>query len=86
MLHHCTSRDGKWLSDRVSYLGANVQEGVVLIERASGKAKLIASTGACATSADHQCLSFNRRGDMILFSNPDEHGNAQVCTIALNQS
>ena len=51
----------------------------------TGKAKLIASTGSCKTGADHQHPSFNREGDMILFSNPDANGNAQVCTIDLKQ-
>jgi len=37
------------------------------------------------TGADHQHPSFNRKGDRILFSNPDENGNAQVCVIDLNQ-
>ena len=57
----------------------------MLIERATRKAKLIASTGFCKTGADHQHPSFNRRGDQILFSNPDENGNAQVCVIDLKQ-
>ena len=86
LLHPCISRDGKWLcADRISYLGTSVQEGVVLIERATKKAKLIAATGACTTGADHQHPSFNRAGDMILFSAPDENGVAQVCTIDLKQ-
>lgn len=86
LLHPCISRDGKWLcADRISYLGVDIQEGVVLIERATGKAKLIATTGTCKSGADHQHPSFNRRGDMIRFSNPDENGNAQVCTIDLRQ-
>ena len=86
LLHPCLSRDRKWLvADRISYLGVNVQEGVVLIERATGKQKLIATTGTCKTGADHQHPSFNRTGDMVLFSNPDENGIAQVCTIDLKQ-
>ena len=86
LLHPCISRDRRWLcADRISYLGTTVQEGVVLIERATGRSKLIAATGSCKTGADHQHPSFNRRGDMILFSNPDENGNAQVCTIDLKQ-
>ena len=86
LLHPCISRDRKWLcADRISYLGVAVQEGVVLVERATGKQKLIATTGSCKTGADHQHPSFNRRGDMILFSNPDENGIAQVCTIDLKQ-
>ena len=86
LLHPCFSADRKWLcADRISYLGRRVQEGVVLIERATGKAKLIATTGSCKTGADHQHPSFNRRGDQILFSNPDENGNAQVCVIDLQQ-
>lgn len=86
LLHPCLSRDHKWLvADRISYLGVTVQEGVVLIERATGKAKLIASTGSCKTGADHQHPSFNRAGDRVLFSNPDANGIAQVCTIDLKQ-
>ena len=86
LLHPCLSRDRKWLvADRISYLGVTVQEGIVLIERATGKQKLIATTGSCKTGADHQHPSFNRAGDMILFNNPDENGIAQVCTIDLKQ-
>lgn len=86
LLHPCLSRDKKWLvADRISYLGVNVQEGVVLIERATGKQKLIATTGSCKSGADHQHPSFNRAGDMVLFNNPDENGIAQVCTIDLKQ-
>ena len=86
LLHPCLSRDRKWIvADRISYLGVTVQEGIVLIERASGKQKLIATTGSCKTGADHQHPSFNRAGDMILFNNPDENGIAQVCTIDLKQ-
>lgn len=86
LLHPCISRDRRWLcADRISYLGTSIQEGVMLFERATGKSKLIATTGRCKTGADHQHPSFNRRGDMILFSNPDENGTAQVCTIDLKQ-
>lgn len=86
LLHPCLSRDKKWLvADRISYLGVTVQEGVVLIERATGKQKLIATTGSCSSGADHQHPSFNRAGDMVLFNNPDENGVAQVCTIDLKQ-
>ena len=86
LLHPCISRDKKWLcADRISYLGTTVQEGVVLIERATGKSRLIATTGSCRTGADHQHPSFNRKGDQILFSNPDAQGNAQVCVIDLKQ-
>lgn len=86
LLHPCLSRDRQWLcADRISYLGVNVQEGVVLIERATGKQKLIATTGTCKTGSDHQHPSFNRAGDMILFNNPNEEGIAQVCTIDLKQ-
>ena len=47
--------------------------------------QLIATTGSCKTGADHQHPSFNRAGNMVLFSNPDENGIAQVCTIDLEQ-
>ena len=56
-----------------------------MIERETGKARLIAGTGNCKTGADHQHPSFNRKGDQILFSNPDENGIAQVCVIDLKQ-
>ena len=80
------SGDHKWLcADRISYLGTGIQEGVVLFERATGKSKFIASTGHCKTGADHQHPSFNRKGDQILFSNPDENGIGQVCVIDLHQ-
>ncbi len=86
LLHPCISRDKKWLcADRISYLGTKVQEGVVLIERETGKTKLIATTHSCKTGADHQHPSFNRAGTQILFSNPDENGIAQVCVIDLEQ-
>ena len=86
LLHPCLSRDRKWIvADRISYLGVDVQEGVVLIERETGKQKLIATTGSCKSGADHQHPSFNRAGDMVLFNNPDENGIAQVCTIDLKQ-
>ena len=86
LLHPCLSRDSRWIvADRISYLGVEVQEGIVLIERATGKQKLIATTGSCKSGADHQHPSFNRAGDMILFNNPDENGIAQVCTIDLKQ-
>ena len=86
LLHPCLSRDRRWIcADRISYLGVDVQEGVVLIERETGKQRLIATTGTCKTGADHQHPSFNREGNMILFSNPNENGIAQVCTIDLGQ-
>ena len=86
LLHPCLSRDKSWLcADRISYLGTHIQEGVVLIERATGKQKLIATTGTCKTGGDHQHPSFSRSGSKILFSNPDENGLAQVCVIDLEQ-
>ena len=86
ILHPCISRDHKWLcADRISYLGTDIQEGVVLFERATGKQKFIASTGSCKSGADHQHPSFNRKGDQILFSNPDANGVGQVCVIDLKQ-
>ena len=57
----------------------------MLIERATKKTRLIAATGGCKTGADHQHPSFNRAGNQILFSNPDENGIAQVCVIDLEQ-
>ena len=58
---------------------------MVLFERATGKSKFIASTGGCKTGANHHYPSFIRRGDQILFSNPDENGIGQVCVIDLHQ-
>ncbi|MBQ3669186.1 MAG: hypothetical protein II920_08170 [Clostridia bacterium] len=86
LLHPCISRDRKLLcADRIGYLGTKIQEGVMLFDRASGKKQLIATTGTCKTGSDHMHPSFNRAGDKILFSNPDENGIAQVCVIDLKQ-
>lgn len=87
LLHPCLSRDNKWLTaDRVNYFGSDVDEGIVLANRETGKVLHLATAdGRCKTGADHLHPSFNRKGDMILFSNPDENGIAQVCVIDLNQ-
>ncbi len=86
LLHPCFSRDKKWLcADRINYFGSDVQEGVVLVNRETGNVLLLATTGKCKTGADHQHPSFNRKGDMILFSCPNEEGIAQVCVIDLKQ-
>ncbi|GHV27883.1 hypothetical protein FACS18948_5990 [Clostridia bacterium] len=86
LLHPCISRDNQWLcADRISYLGVTVREGIVLANPHTGATKLLCHTGSCKSGADHQHPSFNRKGDMILFNNPDENGTAQVCAIDLNQ-
>lgn len=86
LLHPCLSRDRNWIvADRISYLGVDVQEGVVLINRHTGAMVDLAVTGTCSSGADHQHPSFNRKGDMVLFSAPDEQGIAQVCAIDLAQ-
>ena len=86
LLHPCLSRDKKWIAaDRINYFGSDVQEGVVLINRETGCVKDLAVTNKCKTGGDHQHPSFNRKGDQILFSAPDENGIAQVCLIDLNQ-
>lgn len=86
LLHPCISRDKKWLcADRTSYLGVTVQDAVVLLNAETGKSLDLATTYAPKTGADHQHPSFNRKGDMVLFSAPDKEGNAQVCAIDLNQ-
>lgn len=86
LLHPCLSRDKQWIAaDRINYHGSNVEEGIVLINRRTGKMRDLAVTGRCKTGADHQHPSFNRKGDKILFSAPDENGIAQVCVIDLNQ-
>ncbi len=86
LLHPCLSRDKNWVcADRISYLGVEVREGVTLINRHTGKMLDLAVTGTCKTGGDHQHPSFNRRGDMVLFSAPDDNGIAQVCAIDLRQ-
>ena len=87
LLHPCLSRDKKWLTaDRVNYFGSDLDEGIVLANRETGKVLHLATAiGRCKTGADHLHPSFNRKGDQILFSNPDENGIAQVCVIDLNQ-
>ncbi len=87
LLHPCFSRDMKYVcADRVNYFGSDLQEGIVLMNAETGKHVDLATTGKCKTGADHPHPSFNRKGDCVLFSNPDENGIAQVCTIDLNQS
>lgn len=85
-LHPCVSRDNDWLcADRTSYWDNKVQDAIFLANAHSGAIHMLAHTGAPASGADHAHPSFNRRGDMILFSCPDEAGTAQVCAIDLNQ-
>ena len=57
----------------------------MLINRETGCVKDLAVTNKCKTGGDHQHPSFNRKGDQILFSAPDENGIAQVCLIDLHQ-
>ena len=86
LLHPCISRDNKWLcADRISYLGVDVQAGIVLANLETGAVMDLAQTGAPKTGADHQHPSFDRSGNRILFSNPDAQGDAQVCLIDLHQ-
>lgn len=61
-----------------------VRWAVVLIHAATGESEILAfAPGDCATGMDHLHPSFNRAGDKILFSAPDERGFAQVCTVNL---
>ena len=61
-----------------------VRWAVVLIHAATGESEILAfAPGDCATGMDHLHPSFNRAGDKILFSAPDERGIDQVCTVDL---
>lgn len=85
-LHPCFSRDMQWVcADQTSYWGMTVPDGVFLINAKSGSAVQLAQTGAPQTGADHAHPSFNRRGDMVLFSRPFTGGYAQVALIDLSQ-
>jgi len=86
LLHPCFSRDKRWIcADRTSYLGVTVRDGIVLMSRATGESRLVASTGAPKTGADHQHPSFDRSGKRILFCNPDADGTAQVCMVHVGE-
>ena len=86
ILHPGISRDRQWLCTDmlVPCEDGKVRWAVVLIHAATGESEILAfAPGDCATGMDHLHPSFNRAGDKILFSAPDERGFAQVCTVDL---
>ena len=86
VLHPGISRDRQWLcADKTTSVALGVTDGVLLINPRTGKTLDLASTGTPKTGADHLHPSFDRSGNRILFSNPDENGMAQVCVIDLRQ-
>lgn len=88
ILHPGISRDKQWLCTDMTW---EHEDGVrrwavVLVNPRNGKHEILAySKGDCLTGRDHVHPSFNRAGDKILFSSPDENGIAQVCVIDLAQ-
>lgn len=86
ILHPGISYDGKWFcADRIGYWDLESPNLIYLINGETGKHHVVASTDTPKTGADHLHPSFNRKGDMILFSRPFQDGNTQVCLIDLNQ-
>ena len=88
ILHPGISRDKQWLCTDMTWPR---EDGVwrwaaVLVNPRTGRHTVLAhSRGDCLTGSDHLHPSFNRAGDKVLFSSPDENGVAQVCVIDLNQ-
>lgn len=86
LLHPGVSQDGKWFcADRMSYLGVESPTLIYLINGETGKTTAVASTDEPKTGGDHPHPSFNRSGDMILFTRSFENGASQVCLIDLSQ-
>lgn len=88
ILHPGISRDKQWLCTDMTWPreDGKWRWAVALVNPRTGKHTLLAHTrGNCLTGSDHLHPSFNRAGDKILFSAPDENGVAQVCAIDLNQ-
>lgn len=82
VLHPGVSRDMKRVCADFDYDG---KYGIMLIDPATGHSMDLAYTHPYATGADHHHPSFNRRGDVILFSAPDVNGIAQICAIEINK-
>ena len=88
ILHPGISRDKQWLCVDMTW---KHEDGVsrwaaVLVNPHNGKHEILAySKGDCFNGSDHLHPSFNRAGDKVIFSSPDENGIAQVCVIDLGQ-
>ena len=80
--HPCISRDRKYICCDTHNNGKG--PSVELFERATGRHWQLAVTKSYATGSDHLHPSFNRKGDKILFSSPDDQGNAQACIIDIS--
>ena len=88
ILHPGISRDKQWLCTDMTWKhedGVTRWAAVLVNPRTGGHEVLACSKGDCRTGADHLHPSFNRAGDKVLFSSPDENGIAQVCVVDLAQ-
>lgn len=87
VLHPGLSRDKRWLCTDASWeeTDGTRRDAVMLVNPRNGQMEPLAYTFPCKTGKDHHHPSFNRAGDKILFSAPDENGIAQVCLIDLKQ-
>lgn len=89
LLHPGVSMDKKhFCADRTSYWG-NKSPNYIYYFNETGELHLLAETGTPKDGSNHMHPSFNRKGDMILFSKPpkdDKDGNAQVCLIDLKKT
>ena len=89
-LHPGVSRDMKWFcADRCVFDNmppVPYYSGIWLINGETGAQRELAQTGNPIDGGSHAHPSFNRKGDQILFSNPDlKTGVAQVAMIDLKQ-
>ena len=84
--HPGLSRDQRWVcTDTLWSDETGAHAAVRLVNPANGRSVKLAQTPPSKTGADHLHPSFNRAGDKVLFSAPDENGIAQVCVIDLGQ-
>ncbi|MGI6692064.1 MAG: hypothetical protein ACOX63_14660 [Christensenellales bacterium] len=86
--HPGITRDRQWVCCDMHWMHKNglVRGAIALVNPRNGKWEVLAHTkGDARTGRDHLHPSFNRAGDKILFSAPDENGTAQVCMIDLQQ-
>ena len=102
VIHHsCFSRDRRFICADSFALNTRYVEGtgvvpddtreyrgpaVLLFDRQTGKETEIAVTNLPRTGEDHLHPSFNRKGDKIIFSSPDENGTAQVCVADISSA
>ena len=86
-LHVAPSRCGKWITaDRMTGVLKGWKNEIVLINAETGKEHTLAATAEPTTGAEHPHPSFNRSGNVVLFSNPIDKGLCNVAAIEIDQA